>query len=419
MQKYKKFRETPNFSYLCIHGKASGQDIRRAETLLGLHRIPARTGAYHPFGDGRARHPGPDAHGRRKVAYLPDPRACAGGAVHRRDAPDRPDERPGRPPAGTAHPGRGDPFGALAACNRHRAGQLRLRRRQVPLRRPRAARNGGLPPARRAHERIARGRRRSPLHLTVGLRFPPLVPAHRRAAREVARCPGAGAHGLGHETRGRRHHAPPAVRRTAYPAEQLRTSQPFVQRPPHRRQERAAAAPGTQRPRFGHRLRPYARRHRAGRRHAAQGGYNGRGLPRGHGACRTLATTGGVGLGQDARDGRHQRLRHGHRQTRRALRRPLQHVRLARELLPGGRPSGPRRHAELRPAAGIVGRRRTHRAAFRAGIPAARKDQGHLRTGLLLPAGRHRRRRPGIVPVQHPRLLRPRAPLLRHGRRAP
>ena len=54
MQKYKKFRETPNFSYLCIHGKASGQDIRRAETLLGLHRIPARTGAYHPFGDGRA-----------------------------------------------------------------------------------------------------------------------------------------------------------------------------------------------------------------------------------------------------------------------------------------------------------------------------------------------------------------------------
>ena len=206
MQKYKKFRETPNFSYLCIHGKASGQDIRRAETLLGLHRIPARTGAYHPFGDGRARHPGPDAHGRRKVAYLPDPRACAGGAVHRRDAPDRPDERPGRPPAGTAHPGRGDPFGALAACNRHRAGQLRLRRRQVPLRRPRAARNGGLPPARRAHERIARGRRRSPLHLTVGLRFPPLVPAHRRAAREVARCPGAGAHGLGHETRGRRHH---------------------------------------------------------------------------------------------------------------------------------------------------------------------------------------------------------------------
>jgi len=106
-----------------------------------------------------------------------------------------------------------------------------------------------------------------------GYDFPPLVPAHRRAARKTTRRPGAGAHGLGHETRGRRHHAPPAVRRTAYPAEQLRTSQPFVQRPPHRRQERAAAAPGTQRPRLGHRLRPYARRHRAGRRHAAQGGH--------------------------------------------------------------------------------------------------------------------------------------------------
>ena len=41
------------------------------------------------------------------------------------------------------------------------------------------------------------------------------------------------------------------------------------------------------------------------------------------------------------------------------------------------------RDGELRPAAGLVGRRRTHRAAFRARVPAARKDQGHLRTGLL------------------------------------
>ena len=37
-----------------------------------------------------------------------------------------------------------------------------------------------------------------------GYDFRPLVPAHRRAARKTTRRPGAGAHGLGHETRGRR-----------------------------------------------------------------------------------------------------------------------------------------------------------------------------------------------------------------------
>ena len=48
-------------------------------------------------------------------------------------------------------------------------------------------------------------------------------------------------------------------------------------------------------------------------------------------------------------DGRDHRLRHGHRQARRALRRPCQHARQRRGLLPGDRPRRPRwparRHA--------------------------------------------------------------------------
>ena len=65
-----------------------------------------------------------------------------------------------------------------------------------------------------------------------------------------------------------------------------------------------------------------------------------------------------------------------------------------------------------------LGRRRAHRAAFRAGVPSAGEDQGDLRTDLFLPANRHRRRRRSVVPVQHTRLLRPRAPLFgdRHER---
>ena len=339
MQKYEKFLKPPNFSYLCVHGRVRRQDFRGAEALLGLHRIPSRTGADHPLGDGRARYAGPHAHGRWQVADLSGSGTRAAGTVHRRHAPDRPDEGSGGPPAGAAHSGRRHPFGTLAAADRHSTGQLRLRRRQIPLCGSRTARHRSLPSARGAHEGLAAGRGRSPLHLAVGLRLPPFVPAHRRTARKTAGRSRAGTHGLGDQARGRGHHAPPALRRAAYPAQQFRAPQPLVQRPPHRRQKRAAAPAGPERSRFGHRLRPHARRHRAGRRHAAPAGRDGCGLPRRHGTRRAFAAAGGVGRGQDARHGRHQRLRHGHRQTRRAVRRPLRHVRFARKLLSRGRSS--------------------------------------------------------------------------------
>ena len=405
------------FIPLCYETR-TGQDIRHAETLLGLHGVPSRAAGDHPLRPGGPRHAGADAHGRREIAHVSgsDPRPR--GAVHRRHAAHRPDEGPGRPAPGAGRPGRCDPFGPFAAADRHRAGQLRLRRREIPLRGPRAAGDRGVPPARRAHERTADRRRRGPLHLAVGLRLPALVPAHRRAARKTPRRPRAGAHRLGHENSGRRHHAPPEIPRTAHSAQQFRAPQPLVQRPPHRRQERTAAAAGPQRPRHGHRLRPHAGGHRADRRPPASGGHDGRRLPRRTGTRRAVAAAGGVALGQDARDGGHQRLRHGHRQSGRAVRGPLCDVRLARKLLPGGRPRGPRLTACLCPAARGLGRQRPHRAAFRAGVPSAGEDQGDLRTDLFLPANRHRRRRRSVVPVQHTRLLRPRAPLFgdRHER---
>ena len=175
MQKYEKFLKPPNFSYLCVHGRVRRQDFRGAEALLGLHRIPSRTGADHPLGDGRARYAGPHAHGRRQVADLSGSGTRAAGTVHRRHAPDRPDEGSGGPPAGAAHSGRRHPFGTLAAADRHRTGQLRLRRRQIPLCGSRTARHRSLPSARGAHEGLAAGRGRSPLHLAVGLRLPPAV----------------------------------------------------------------------------------------------------------------------------------------------------------------------------------------------------------------------------------------------------
>ncbi len=226
--------------------------------------------------------------------------------------------------------------------------------------------------------------------------------------------PGAGPHGLGDGCRGGGHHAPPEVRRAAHRAEQLRPAQPLLQRPPHRRQERPAAPAAAQRRRLGHRLCPHARRGRAGRRPAARGGHRRRGLPRRtgpHGAC---APAGGVARGQAPGDGRHQRLRHGHRQARRALRGPLLALRLARRLLSGGGTRRTRRAEGLCAAARGLGRRGAHRPPLRARLPAAGEDQGYLRTHLLLPAHRHRRRRASLHAVQHPRLLRPRAPLPRH-----
>ena len=72
-----------------------------------------------------------------------------------------------------------------------------------------------------------------------------------------------------------------------------------------------------------------------------------------------------------ARRRRHRRLRHGHRQARRALRRPLRPAQEPRELLPGDRPRRPRRPARRGPAALRPRRRRRRAQPHRGRRPAA------------------------------------------------
>ena len=160
----------------------------------------------------------------------------------------------------------------------------------------------------------------------MGLRFPTLLPADRRAARADSRRPRAGSHGLGHTARRGRHHAKScASRNPICCAAMFRRPNLSYSRAPHRRQKRTAPADRPQRRRFRHRLRPHARRQPS----------RSPTFLRDEGILPQNITTAGMGhaerslrqeewiSGQDARHGRHQRLRHGHRQARRALRGPL------------------------------------------------------------------------------------------------
>ena len=95
------------------------------------------------------------------------------------------------------------------------------------------------------------------------------------------------------------------------------------------------------------------------------------------------------------RDGGDRRLRHGHRQARRALRRPCGAAEIHRGLLPGDRPRGPRRRARrhadpLRPRRHAPappadrGERRLRRAEARR-TPAPQCAGGALRSAALPP----------------------------------
>ena len=68
-------------------------------------------------------------------------------------------------------------------------------------------------------------------------------------------------------------------------------------------------------------------------------------LPRGHEEPRARRRAGALHGRRPRRRVRHDRVRHGHRQGRRALGLPPRDLRVARRLLPGDRPRGPRRRA--------------------------------------------------------------------------
>ena len=170
---------------------------------------------------------------------------------------------------------------------------------------------------------------------------------------------------------------------------------------PHRAEERpqaaAAAAPAHRaRRRLGHRLLPDPRLGRAGRR--VSGTERNRRAALSRRARQPHPRREPVALPPRGRrgHGRHDRVRHGHRQAGRAFRRPPRPAQVRRGLLPGDRPGGPRRlpvHglAGLRPAGRGPAAETDRRLSGRRGAPPPpehppRRDAGALRDGGL-PAG--------------------------------
>ena len=107
----------------------------------------------------------------------------------------------------------------------------------------------------------------------------------------------------------------------------------------------SARAPG----RGGHRLLPVAPEGRRDRRVAREGGLRRAALSRRHGRRRPRAPTRRASCARTACHGGDHRVRHGHRQARRALRRAPRPAEEHRGLLPGDRARGPRRRSRPTP----------------------------------------------------------------------
>ncbi len=157
----------------------------------------------------------------------------------------------------------------------------------------------------------------------------------------------------------------------------------------------AAARPDPHRARRRrrHRLLPLARVGREDRSSPAQGGHPRAAVPRGPG----VPGAGGQPVPLPARrrhgHGRHHRVRHGHRQARRPLRRPPRPAEERRGLLPGDRPRRARRTAVdglaglraggRRAAAAHDRRLRGRRPAQAPAGPAPGRDARAVRDGSL------------------------------------
>ncbi len=192
--------------------------------------------------------------------------------------------------------------------------------------------------------------RRSALREPVGPRLPARVPRADGAARALRRRAAHRAHRHRRCADARRHRRAAAARGGAPVRLQLRPAEHPLH---HRREEgrdHAAAAlhRARARGRCGRRLLPVEQAR--GRRgpDAARRGHQRPALPRGPGRRGAPEAPGPVPARRRHRDGRDHRLRHGHRQARRALRGPSRHAEEHRGLLPGNRPRRPRRRTGRR-----------------------------------------------------------------------
>ena len=318
---------------------------------LRLRSLPRPAAACRRAGDRRRRRAGADAHRRRQEPVLPDPGHRAPARRTRGDAggvaADRADARPG----GGAARGR-------------RAGRL-------PQLHTRLGAGGGdrAPPAGRPADAAVRGagarghaalsgpaghaacawgiepvrHRRGALREPVGPRLPARVPAAHRAARALGRRAAHRAHRHRRRHHARRHRGAPAAAGSGAVRQQLRPAE----HPLHDRREKGADAPAAAvhraaaRGRGRHRLLPVAQAGGRAGRHAVRARARRAALPRRARRRRAPAEPGPLPARGRYRDGGHHRLRHGHRQAGRALRRPPGHAQEHRGLLPGDRPRRP------------------------------------------------------------------------------
>ena len=233
----------------------------------------------------------------------------------------------------------------------------------------------------------ARGRRGA-LHLRVGPRLPARLPAARRRRRgaRAADDPRAdrdrGAAGARRDRRAARAARPARARPRLRPAEHP----PRGRALPRRRRRRAQAAlrsrtPWPRRPSRGSSTSRRAAAPRSWPTPSARARLRSASYHAGMRARRARRRPGALHGRRPRRGGRHDRVRHGHRQGRRALGLPLRGLRVARLLLPGDRARRPRRRARR---GGAVLPQRGPRAAavlLRQRARRGRRDRAGARGG--------------------------------------
>ncbi len=158
-----------------------------------------------------------------------------------------------------------------------------------------------------------------------------------------------------------------------------------------------------------HRLLPVAEEGRRDRGLAGRAGHRRPAVPRRPRGAGAAAPPGPLPARGRHRHGRDHRLRHGHRQARRALRRPPRPAEEHRGLLPGDRPRRPRRPARRRLDGLRPGRRRQPAADDRR-EPRRRRVQAQPARQARCAAGARRSAR---LPARAP------ARLFRRGERGP
>ena len=219
--------------------------------------------------------------------------------------------------------------------------------------------------------------RRSALRVAMGARFPPGIPRPVGAARALSRRAAHRAHRHRRHRDARRNPHPARPRRRARVRRQLRPPQhPLSHFRKIRPAPPVAGFPGRAQRRGRHRLLQHAQEGRGNGGRAQAGRLHRAALPRRHGQRDASPPPGKIPARGRRRHGRHPRVRHGHRQARRALRRPPRSAALGRGLLPGNRPRRPRRRAR-RGVDGVGPAGRRHPAPLHRRGRGRRRPQAH------------------------------------------